>query len=39
MATPVKTVAYVFGAVYALVGLIGFALTGFSALRPPKARC
>ncbi|MGH9168094.1 MAG: DUF4383 domain-containing protein [Acidimicrobiia bacterium] len=30
MANIAKTIAYVFGVVYALVGLVGFALTGFS---------
>lgn len=30
MNTPAKTFAYVFGAVYLIVGIVGFAVTGFS---------
>ena len=30
MGTPAKTFAYVFGAVYLLIGIVGFAVTGFN---------
>ena len=30
MTTPAKTFAYVFGAVYLIVGIVGFAVTGFN---------
>ena len=36
MDTPAKTFAYVFGAVYLLIGIVGFAVTGFSDFVSPE---
>lgn len=35
MTSPAKTFAYVFGAVYLIVGIVGFAVTGFSGFAAP----
>lgn len=35
MTSPAKTFAYVFGAVYLIVGIVGFAVTGFSDFAAP----
>lgn len=36
MRTPAKTFAYVFGAVYLIVGIVGFAVTGFDGFADPN---
>lgn len=36
MGTPAKTFAYVFGAVYLIVGIVGFAVTGFDGFADPN---